>query len=593
MTYSSILVEFDQEGSLARDATAILSTSSCRITSQSFFPQPRLHRWQGRDVVLCGHPIANGKRSDAAVLDTLSHAPDLARGARELDGSFLILVHDAMAASLTVISDRFSGIPFHYRRGPGRLVGGSSFRQVLEHARTNGGGTVDPDQVLTFLWLRRLLGEATLASDITYLPAAAILDMAASAPERYWQPDLGRRGPTGSRLVAEIADGLAEAMATHMSDSDRTFGLLLSGGLDSRALLAAAPRPPACFTTCLSRNNEFRVAEDVAAIAGARHHFIPRSLAPLDGRLDEAAALGGMQVYNEAQFLGYGGSIGSDVVMIGLGLDIFFGGLYLPKVPASLAGRDLLHHRLLPLPTDFAGFYLDKVKYRLKTSDPLSVVRPEVARRARDVLRAQVEAVAARGRALGGHGYSLWEYMHLHTLSRHYSFPMMASVRTFAECRAPALSKRLLDLAHGMAAADKLDGTPYQAAVARLNPAMMAVRNANTNMPAAWSLRRQSIAKAGAYLLRKLGRDLAAARSPGWRDRSWPLPKAQLESSPDLMERVRALPGCPILEETGIFDPGKIAVAVGEHLDGRHDHTVLFNLLLTLSSTLRPHTRTC
>ncbi len=592
MQQSFVFVEFDRAGGLGHDPASVVSTPQVRIRAEGFFPVPRRHDLGRRVVVLCGHPIADGRRDDRAVLATLErHQHDLGRCATELDGSFLIFIHDTSRGTLAIINDRFAGIPFHYHCRPQGMSGGTSFRQVLENARAGGGGGIDADQVVVFLWLRRLLGEATLAGDIAYLPAAAVLECDGTvAPHRYWQPNFATPAPTGRRLIDELADGLHQALAQNMSDTDGRFGLLLSGGLDSRALLAAAPRPPVCFTTCLTRNNEFHVAADVARLAGAPHIFIPRPLATLDGKLDEAAALGGMQVYNEAQFLGYGPAIAghANVVMIGLGLDIFFGGLYLPKYPARLGGRELLNYRLMPLPQDFAGFYLDTVKYRLKTSDPLSVLRDPVARRARDIVRARVEAIAERGRGLGAADYDLWEYMHLHTLSRHYSFPMMASVRTFAECRAPALSNRLFDLAIAMRAADKLDGTPYQAAVKQLAPALMAVRNANTNLPASWSLRRQSLAKGATFVLRRLGIRIEAGRSPGWQDRSWPLPRAQLEASAALMARVKALPDCPALAATDVFDPTKIAEMITEHTEGRHDHSVLLNVLLTLSSALRP-----
>ena len=276
--------------------------------------------------------------------------------------------------------------------------------------------------------------------------------------------------------------------------------------------------------------------------------------------------------------------------MVGLGLDIFFGGLYLPKVPASFARREALHHRLLPLPDDMAAFYLRNVKYRLKTSDPMSVMTAEMGNTAHERLRAQAEAIMSQGRALGARGYALWEYMHLHNLSRHYSFPMLSSVRTFAECRAPALSNQLFDLAISMDVRDKLDGTPYQRAIARLAPKLMALRNANTNLPAGWSLRQQTWAKVALFGLSRVG--LAhKLRSPGWQERSWPLPRVQLETSTLLMEKVRALPECPVLASTGVIDLAGVKSVVTQHMAGMHDHAVLLNLLLTLSSVLRPADR--
>lgn len=591
MSQFGLSLEFDAAGRLSYVKSALWSSAHLLVETGGMHPSPRLYRRNGKVVLIHGHPILAGRRDDSAVLDGFAAAVNLLDFARSLDGSFLLIIHDPERRTLTIINDRFAGFPLYFWNRNEHWVAGTSFRRVLSRARASGGGNLDVSNILTFLWLRRLLGEGTLVQDVTYLRSAAVLAIGNCRKdmEIYWQPSFQAPAPRGDALVSLMADALREAVSSHMSDGKRV-GLLLSGGLDSRALLAAAPQPPKCFTTCLTRNNEFAVAAEVASIAGADHYFLPRPLGIHDGRLDEATDLSGMQVYNEAQFLGYGPAMTpiSDVVMIGLGLDIFFGGLYLPKAPISLAGHNALHHRLLKLPNDLAGFYLRKVKYRLKTSDPAMVLTSQARTELDDRLRSQVQPILERGRRLGASGYGLWEYMHLHNLSRHYSFPMMESVRTFAECRAPALSNRIFDLAIALNPLDKLDGTPYQRAVTRLSPRLMAVRNANTNFPACWSLRRQTAAKVLYGIASKM-RFKAAVRNPSWHDRSWPLPRVQLEASAQLMESVRLLPQSPGLASTGIIDPAGVHKVVEQHISGEHDHTILLNLLLTLSSVLRPN----
>lgn len=588
---TGLFFEFDPAGGLAIQSSALWSCPYLCLRAGRQLPLPRLYRYADRVVILHGHPIVDGRREDSAVLDALRKCDGDASFARLLDGSFLVLVLEPAKGKLKVINDRFAAFALYYWTANNRLAAGVAFRDVLLHARAHGGGQVDKENVQMFLWLRRLLGEGTFARDIKYLRAGLVMsgDQIGIRLEPYWQPDFHSAAPRGDALVKELAEALRSSVAAHMSDS-RHYGLMLSGGLDSRALLAGAAIAPECFTTCLSRNNEFEVAAEAARLAGAKHHFLQRSLTIHDERLNEATDIAGMQVFNEAQFLGYGNQITpfADVVMVGLGLDIFFGGLYLPKVSASFVGREALHHRLLPLPDDMAGFYLDHVKYRLKTSNPLSVMTTAAQREAPERMRVHVESIMARGRALGAKDYALWEYMHLHNLSRHYSFPMLASVRTYADCRAPALSNTLFDLAIAMDVRDKVDGTPYQRAIERLSPRLMAVRNANTNLPAGWSLRRQTWAKAMLYAPSRLGLVGRRGQRPGWQDRSWPIPRVQLEASLQLMSKIHSLPQCPALALTGVIDADKLRVVIDEHTAGTHDHTVLLNLLLTLSSILRP-----
>ncbi len=590
MTRPSLRLRYDPKGALPPAPEAVFADGRLGLWGETLHPPLRRHERDGRQIVLAGDPIAADRRDDAAVLAAYDGAADDAAFLRGLNGSFLVFLYDPASGELVIGNDRFASLAFYYTDVAGRFEASSSTLRLARARRAAGLAKLDREAVFEFLALRRLLGEKSFDPGVRYLRSAALLRVGPGAPEpqieTYWQPDYAKPAPSGTALVAALADGLHRAVAMHRSDRQR-FGLLLSGGLDSRALLAAG-RPMPCVTTALSRNNEVAVAAEVAAAAGATHAFLERPAKLHEETLAEAVFLtGGMQVYTECQFLGYEQALApiADCWLIGLGLDIFFGGLYLPKEPVSYFGRPALHHRLLPLGDDLAGAYIGGVKYRLRSADPFAVVRPALRETLMDSLRASVEAILARGRALGASGTDLWEYMHLHNLSRHYSFPMMASIRRFAACRAPALENGLFDLAIAMTPEQKLDGTPYQQAIARLAPALMQVRNANTNLPAGLSLRRQTAQKALAMLRNRLFGS-AYPQSPGWRERSWPSPKAALEAQPRLIELARALPRSERLASLELFEPAALEQALQDHLAGRRDQAILLNLLLTIDTAL-------
>lgn len=559
--------------------------SPLAIDSENLHPSIRSRKLGHCKVTLVGNPIVGSCRDDERVFNCFKTCDgDWAQFARALNGSFLVIVEDLVTRRVIVINDRFASLAIYWSWVNGRFDASSSFKGLMQRQGTKGV-RINAEEIFTFLAMRRLFAESTFVDGIQYLRSASLLEVDSNGARisTYWHPDFHATPPPDRSLPNTIAERLRAAVAMHMSD-DRKFGLLLSGGLDSRALLAASPRPPVCFTTCLAENNESAVAAEVARRAGAEFHFIPRPVDLYDTVLDDASFLAGMQIYAEAQFMGYGEYIGgrANTLMIGLGLDVFFGGLYLPKSPVRILGREGFHHCLKPLPADIAGFYIDNVKYRLKTSDPFSVVRPEIRSRMKDALRHRIETVLKRGQDLGARGYQLWEYLHFHNFSRHYSFPMMASIRTFADCRAPALENDLFDLALAMTPRSRLDGTAYQDAITLLAPALMAVRNANTNFPAAWSLRRQTVAKVGNRFGQLVGAKVI--RSPAWRDRSWPLPRASLDACPTLRDRARHLPNSRLLGQTELIDPVRLARVLDEHRLGSSDHTVLINLLLTLDS---------
>lgn len=232
--------------------------------------------------------------------------------------------------------------------------------------------------------------------------------------------------------------------------------------------------------------------------------------------------------------------------------------------------------------------FIHGVKYRLHTSDPFSIVYADKQNDLKDYLRHSINEIISRGRGLGAKEYDLWEYMHLHNLSRHYSFPMMSSVRTFMDCRSPALENDLFDLAIQMSPEDKVNGSIYQSAINLLNPKMMAVRNANTNIRASYPLPLQTVVKIVRFLGNRVF-GLPFYPSPSWQDRSWPAAKESLGQNRRIYGLIRDLPNSERLAEIGIFDMDKIAMIFNSHDSGESNHAVLLNLLLTLDRFLINH----
>jgi asparagine synthase (glutamine-hydrolysing) len=562
------------------------------IRAENLHPAARLYRNDGKILVIWGNPIADGKVSDDAVLRSFQSCSFLADFARTLNGSFLILVYNPDEGTLSVINDRFASLAVYYRQDDNRLQMSTAFKALLDPLLRDGTASIDPAAVFEFLHFRRLFGTHTYERSIRYLDSASILTlsrgMAVPTIEKYWMPSFAVSPRSATESATELADALRDAMAMHMSDG-RRYGLMLSGGLDSRALLAAAPAAPTCFTTCLTRNNEFAVAGELAAAVGAEHIFVERPKDMLNDLVEDSVWLGGMQIYPEFQFAPYRDAVlpKSDSIFLGLALDVFFAGLYQPKKPLRIAGRDTLMYRLQPIEADPAAQFMRGVSYRLKTSDPWSVIRdgarPELERR----LHESVSGVMARARDAGADGYGQWEYMHLHNFSRHYSFPMAASVRSWADCRIPALENRLFDLAFGLSPQHKANWSVLMQAIDLCNPAMMTIRNANTNISARHGLGLQTaIHWTRAAANRVLGPRFRAM--PPWWERSWPPARASLEHNPHVRDLVAALPTSPALQELGIFDTERIAETIAAHQQGQHDHSVLLNLLVTIDRCLTP-----
>jgi asparagine synthetase B (glutamine-hydrolysing) len=564
-------------------------TGTLTVKADGLHPSLRRYKAGDRECLLLGHPIASGRRDDAAVMQLFQSSPDLDSFARELDGNFLIVIHSPGDKSLHVISDRFAAFAFYWSdRGEGRIAGSLSLVELIRHL---GAARLNENALVQFMHFRRVFGEVTADTRCQFLTSAGILSNGPGGTHvrKYWEADYKAPRLSRRQASADIAGALSRTMRMHMEDgASRRYALFLSGGLDSRALLAGASQPPFCVTTCATFNNEAAVAREIATAAHAGFEFVQRPQMPYDGHLADAVYYGGGQhIVTEAHFLGYRDHIKhpADCFFLGLGLDVFFGGLYLPKKPARWLGRDALHYKLQGLPTDVAGAFFAGVKYRLATSDPWQVVAPAARRRLQDSVHQSLAEITERGRALGAEEHDLWEYLHLHNFGRHYSFLMIQSVRHWAECRAPALCNELLDIAIRLPAEEKVNSQAYLGALKTLAPELMKIRSANTNIRAGMPFRRQSAVRAARKAANAVGGGFRV--SPAAQERSWPRPAQTLQSSPELAAAVQALPKSDYLAGSGLFDMDAIRTHVSDHSSERRDHSVLLLVLVTMNEFMR------
>ena len=497
-------------------------------------------------LVSWGIPTLSGRILPAAELAQEIRQNGIEALAARLDSSFLLVVYDRRSDQLSIVTDRTASLPLFHLHAGDRFIASTGFKRLFDARGAGASAGIDPWTVAEFFYFRRVFGTRTYDKDIAFLPYATILTVEGSGKttqRRYWHIGAEKLTLGQDALAARLADALRSSMQACTSDG-RRYGLLLSGGLDARALLAAAPQPPVCFTTTPKPNNELAVAAELAALRGAEHVYIPRPEQLLDKAVAPSVALsGGMTIYNEVQFIGYGPQIlpKADTLLMGLALDIMFCGHYLPKSLVNHAGRNALHFRLHELPDDLAPAFFDTVSYRLKTSDPMRVIRASHRSEMRARLLDRVRQEMEEGHQLGLRGYDLWEFAHLHNLARHYSLLMAQSVRTFAACRIPALTNELYDLCWSMRAADKANWAVYQEAIRNVDPAMMRVRNANTNIRADTPLRRQSAIKFARAIANRIP-GLRISTSPSWWDRSWPEPRQAIDANPNIQARIHALP---------------------------------------------------
>lgn len=216
---------------------------------------------------------------------------------QHLNGMFAFAIFDRRGAdgreSLFFARDRAGEKPFYYSHSNGTFNFASELK-AIDH-----DGRIDLQALNFYLALGYVPADRCLFQGVNKLPPAHCgrLDLVTGelSIRRYWwlpenKPDAMAGG---SELAAEAGNLIKDSVRLRLV-ADVPVGVLLSGGLDSSLVVAAAAqvssKPVETFTISLpgSSLDEAQHAQKVASYFGTRHHVLPLDRPSL-GHLDQLA----------------------------------------------------------------------------------------------------------------------------------------------------------------------------------------------------------------------------------------------------------------------------------------------------------------
>jgi asparagine synthase (glutamine-hydrolysing) len=245
------------------------------------------HERIGRELERSGHGLRT--RSDAEIVVHLYEDAGV-RSIERLRGEFAFVLWDELRQTLVAARDRFGVKPLFYAHHDGALYVASEAKALFA-----AGVPAAWDERAALRHLQICLGpEETLFAGVRQVPPGHVLVATRDEQRivRYWDldyPTAAERNGTGSESGAaeRLAEVLDEAVQLRLR-ADVRVGCLLSGGIDSSAVLGLAarhsPKPMDVFTVAFdgAPDEELAIAEDTAARAGAvfhRIHVTPQELA--------------------------------------------------------------------------------------------------------------------------------------------------------------------------------------------------------------------------------------------------------------------------------------------------------------------------
>ena len=195
------------------------------------------------------------------------------------NGMFAFALWDSNKRMLLLARDRCGIKPLYYSHlRDGRFIFASEIKGILQSKEVKR--EVDLEALHYYLNLRFVPGKKTLFRNISRLLPGHVLKLKGrrSYIHRYWGPRVQGKALSEEYFVARTRKALAAAAERNLV-SDVPLGILLSGGIDSSAVLAFASRvsdkPPRTFTMGFGEStDEVQEATAIAEAFGSDHKVL-------------------------------------------------------------------------------------------------------------------------------------------------------------------------------------------------------------------------------------------------------------------------------------------------------------------------------
>ena len=199
---------------------------------------------------------------------------------RDIDGCYTAVLYDQEINKVYLITDRYGFKPLYWRIINEDLAWSSEVKGFLGHRDFNP--VIDVQSVAEFFNMGYVLENRTWFEKIELVPPASILtfDVKKSKIEIqsywYWNEIEQMKSPIDERELIESFGLLFKNAVLRHVKNDEKVGILLSGGLDSRAILAAFPedyKPLHTFTFGKKQCDDIKIANRISIIKGTYHHI--------------------------------------------------------------------------------------------------------------------------------------------------------------------------------------------------------------------------------------------------------------------------------------------------------------------------------
>ncbi len=504
----------------------------------------------------------------------------------DINGQYCAALYDAKSHRLCLVTDRLASFPVHVWRRGGEVRFATQIYALLADPAVPR--RADIDGFVQVFSLHRTVGQSTNIANVHALRGASVWDFRSQRlrKRQYWElrwqrPDLDRHG---------TAQNLARALRNAVSRQGMTNGagamLLLSGGIDSRLVLSAGSgSPPSCWTTAsFGDARELKVARGVAELFDAPHRSaIVDPAVTLD--CHDTAVIESNGLYPASiPFAAFVPEVARHgrLAFTGHGLDYTVRGMYLPFRRAKLGRSFTRLPQLMALPERPTGrFVLNNLRHGPSIDTIERIALPGTSKDWRARLEATLEE-ELQPWLDSETPANAWDALIVRSVSKHYTFTGMMSVRAWMDLAVPAFDNDVIDAYLHMPPTWRVGRSVTQHTLRILSSTAAAYPNANTGLRADMSPWLELAAVLGGAALGRLGlRKPSALPSSSHSHGSWQNVPVMFREDPGYRRRFLEIRGRLDALSMGLLDSDALAASIDEHLNDGVDNANILRHLLT------------
>ncbi len=510
-----------------------------------------------RAIIIVGHPSLNDKIDINGFISNYIESVEKNKSdfLSCVDGEFLIIDFNKISDEIIVINSRFASPIVFYAIIHGRFVLSTAYVILFKYLFNNQLARVFPEKIYELLLFRRLFGVDNYDNHSKYLESASKLLWGRDLKiERYWKPSINRNNSSlndNAHTLIELLDNSIE----YKTSDNKKYGIMQSGGLDTRLILSRFNKPPHAFNITYEQNLEYKIAKELVSYKNGSFSWIQAKIGHYKDYFDYGVQTTGGMHQNSGLFYGHRSIIEekSDVLFSGYGMDYFFQGMYLPSQMYSVFGEPVPWYKTLgKFDAKMVEYFIDNISYKTKGFELQDIMSTKQITRMTDSIYDVIGVQFEEAKKYSDNQYDIYEHMSLGNLSRHYTYCGQLALMELSEYRTISYTNSILDFYYQLPIEHRFDAKVLRKALFISDKRFYRLPSANHGYSAGFSSFRKSMAHIYKYFPERIG---IKEKKRNF-ERTWLTAEEILRN--ELLDNVHKLSNSEILADLNIVDMDKL-----------------------------------